>query len=293
MTRAWPARPPPSVIFPRALRRGLVETCRAVKLLFSEFNPEYAHYRYPYVVWAVPEAHETPADLYGAGCHPVTPDLRRFTLCRHLRVPLGGWRPDSENRRILRQGEGLALRLIPRDEYPLPPDKLAAWLAFAEARFGPGIMPAERLLGVFRGAVTTHVLSVTDAQAGGREVGAAVMHLEPPRLAHYYYAFYELDHRVRSLGLWMMTAMVRHCAELGFAHAYLGTCYSERALYKAQFTGLEFFNGVRWSTDVAQLKFLVRRDARARHLLQEPEFLAAEGGLVALEAATPFRHAAA
>ncbi|MFN0068626.1 MAG: GNAT family N-acetyltransferase [Limisphaerales bacterium] len=263
-----------------------------MKLLFSEFNPEYAHYRYPYVIWAVPEAHETPADLYGAGFHPVTPDLRRFTLCRHLRVPLAGWQPTSENRRILRQGEGLELKLIPRDEYPLPPDKLAAWLAFAEARFGTGIMRPARLEGVFHGAVTTHVLSVTDLRDGGREVGAAVMYLEPPRMAHYYYAFYELDHRLRSLGLWMMTAMVRHFAEQGFAHAYLGTCYSERALYKAQFSGLEFFNGVRWSPDLAQLKFLVRRDAAAMHLLLEPEFLAAEGGMEALETATPFRHAA-
>lgn len=265
---------------------------RAVKLLFSEFNPEYAQYRYPYVVWAVPEAHETPADLYGAGFHPVTPDLRCFTLCRHLRVPLSGWKPTSENRRILRQGGGLALRLIPRDDYPLPPDKLAAWLAFAEVRFGPGIMPAARLEGVFHGAVTTHVLSVTDALAGGREVGAAVLYLESPRMAHYYYAFYELNHRVRSLGLWMLTAMVGHFAAAGFAHAYLGTCYSERALYKAQFAGLEFFNGVRWSTSVAQLKFLVRRDPQARHLLQEPEFLAAEGGMEALKSATAFRHAA-
>lgn len=261
-----------------------------MKLLFSEYNPEYAHYRYPYVVWAVPEAHETPADLYGAGFHPVTPDLRRFTLCRHLRVPLAAWRPNSENRRILRQGAGLALRLVPRADYALTPERLAAWLAFAERRFGPGIMPAARLEGVFHGAVTTHVLSVSDAQAGGREVGAALLYLEPPRMAHYYYAFYALDHRLRSLGLWMMTAMLGHFAELGFGHAYLGTCYAERALYKAQFDGLEFFNGVRWSPEVKRLKFLVRRDARAGHLLQEPEFLAAEGGLEALAAATPFRH---
>jgi leucyl-tRNA---protein transferase len=271
---------------------GSTQAAGAMKLLFSEFAPEYAHYRYPYVVWAFPEPGETPADIYAAGFHPVSPDLKQFSLCRHLRVPLAGWQPTSENRRILRQGAEFRLDLVPRDDYPLSQEKMSGWLAFAEQRFGPAVMSAQRLEGVFRGAITTHVLVVRDLADAGREIGAAILYVEPPRMVHYYYSFYDLEHRVRSLGLWMMTAMIRFFAQAGFAHVYLGTCYSERALYKAQFDGLEFFNGVRWNTDIAQLKFMVRRDARAAHLAQEPEFMSQEGGIPGMVAATPFCHRA-
>ena len=85
-----------------------------MKLLFSEYDPDYSRYLYPYVVWASAEAHETPADLYEAGFHPASPQLDRFTLCRQLRLPLAGFELSSENRRILRRSEGLRLALHAR-----------------------------------------------------------------------------------------------------------------------------------------------------------------------------------
>lgn len=260
-----------------------------MKLLFSEFAPDYSKYRYPYVVWATPEPGETPADLYGSGFHPASPDLRRFTLCRHLRVPLAGWEPSSENRRILRKGGSASLELIDRTAFDFTPERQAHWLAFAEERFGNGIMTAERLEGLMTRGIVTHILVCRDEGDGNREVGAVLMYLEPPRMAHYYYAFYDLKHANRSLGLFLMTAALRFFQEAGFGHLYLGTCYSERALYKTQFNGLEFFNGLTWSTEVEHLKFLVRRDAQARHLLEEPDFLEWHGGLEGLLDRTEFR----
>ena len=116
-----------------------------------------------------------------------------------------------------------------------------------------------------------------------------LLYLEPPRMAHYYYAFYDLAHPNRSLGLGLMTSAVLHFRDAGFRWLYIGTCYSRRALYKDQFDGLEFFNGVAWSTDRAQLRHLVQRDARSTHLLQDPEFLARESGLDALAARSRHR----
>lgn len=179
---------------------------------------------------------------------------------------------------MLRKGEGLAVELVSRSAFEYTAERRARWLAFAEDRFGPGVMPGERLDALLRGRVITHVWLVREGDALGREVGAVLMYLEPPRLAHYYYAFYDRGHANRNLGLGLMTTAITWFRDAGFGHLYLGTCYSERALYKAQFAGLEFFDGVGWSTDVAQLKFLVRRDAQARHLLEDPEFLAANGG---------------
>lgn len=260
-----------------------------MKLLFSEFGPDYSRYLYPYVVWGVPEAGETPADLYAAGFHPASPDLARFTLCRHLRVPLAGWQPTSENRRILRKGDGMALTLVERSAFEYTSERRDRWLAFAEERFGKGIMTGERLDGLLNGRVITHVLLCRDEADGDREVGAVLMYLEPSRMAHYYYAFYDLRHANRSLGLFLMTAAVGFFRDAGFGHLYLGTCYSERALYKAQFDGIEFFDGLTWSTAVDQLKFLVRRDSRARHLLEEPDFVDRHGGFDGLVGRTDFR----
>lgn len=249
-----------------------------MRLLFSEFDPDYSQYRYPYVVWGIPDAGETPADLYQAGFHPASPALDRFVLCRHLRLPLAGFRLSSENRRILRKGDGLTLELEQRQAFDYSAEVRQRWLDFAEARFGPGIMPGARLDGLMAGRVITHILVARDSAASGRVVGAVLMYLEPPRLAHYYYAFYDLAGRNRNLGMFLMTQAVEFFRAAGYRHLYLGTCYSERARYKTQFEGVEFFNGLAWSADLNQLRFLLRRDARARHLLEEPEFLALAGG---------------
>lgn len=260
-----------------------------MKVLFSEFGPDYSRYLYPYVVWGLPEAHETPADLYAAGFHPASPGLERFTLCRHLRLPLPGFRPSSENRRILRKGESLDLTLIPRAEYAIDPVQRAGWLEFARLRFGPGIMPPERLDGLLHGRVITHLLVARDRQRDHRVVGTVLLYLEPPRMAHYYYAFYDLDHPHRSLGLWLMTSAAAYFQDQGFAHLYLGTCYSRRALYKTQFHGIEFFDGLQWSDNLDALKLLLRRDPASGHLLQDPEFLQFHGGLAPLTTQARFQ----
>jgi hypothetical protein len=71
-----------------------------------------------------------------------------------------------------------------------------------------------------------------------------------------------------------MTSAVALFAERGFKHLYLGTCYSQTALYKTQFAGAEFFTGFRWSGDLDELKFIIRRDKKElyQHLLETEEY---------------------
>ncbi len=259
-----------------------------MKLLFSETTPDYSRYLYPYVIWAVPEPGETPADLLAAGFLPASPQLDRFYLCRQIRVPLAGWTPSSENRRILRKGDGLTCALVPRGEFAYTPERKAAWLAYAAERFGDGVMSEQRLDTLMAAPVISHLLVFRDT-AAGREVGTALLFLQEPRLAFYYYAFYDLAYADRSVGMFMMTAAVKWFAERGGAHLHLGTCYSERALYKAQFAGVEFFNGFRWSTDMKELKHLLQRDPAGPHLLAERGFLEEQGGLDGIAAASRFR----
>lgn len=244
-----------------------------MKLLFSEARSDYGRYQYPYVIWAVPEAGEAPADLFNAGFLPSARGLGQFYLCRNVRVDLAKFKPSSENRRILRKGEGIEMKLVPRAEFELTPGRREFYRNYADVRYGKDVMPSERLELVFNSPLATHLLMFTNTQSGV-ELGVVVLYLEATRLAFYRYSFYDLNHFNRSLGMFMMTSATAYFAENRFAHLYLGTCYSERAFYKTQFAGVEFFNGFRWSENLMELKALLRRENEpsGQHLLENEAF---------------------
>jgi hypothetical protein len=244
-----------------------------MKLLFSEWKSDYGHYVFPYAVWAVPEPGETPADLFDLGFLPSSRHLDRFYLCRQVRVDTGRFRPSSENRRILRKGEGITAELIARADFDYTPARRQFCKTYADQRFGEGVMSWERLDGLFNAPITSHVLVFTD-EATGAEAGLATLYREANRMAFYYYAFYDLAYHQRSLGLHMMTTAVAFFAREAVPHLYLGSCYLPNARYKTQFAGAEFFNGFRWSADLRELKHLIERDSGAveQHLLETAAF---------------------
>jgi arginyl-tRNA--protein-N-Asp/Glu arginylyltransferase len=244
-----------------------------MKLLFSEQNSDYEHYQFPYAIWAIREEGETSADIFNAGFLPASRHLDRFYLCRQVRVELEKFEPSSENRRILRKGEGINVELIPREKFEYTPQRRQFFKAYADAKFGNDVMTFERLDSLFSTPIISHLLVFTDA-ATGKEIGVAALYVESGALAFYYYAFYDLDYSNRSLGMFMMTSAATEFAARGVKHLYLGTCYSENALYKTQFAGTEFFNGFRWSNNLEELKFLIQRDIKKQpaHLLEMTAF---------------------
>lgn len=262
-----------------------------MKLLFSEAQADYSRYLYPYVIWATPEPGEAPADLFNAGFLPGARGVDLFYLCRNLRLDLAAFKPSSENRRILRKGEGLTMKLVPRAEFDFSPARQEFFLKYAEARYGPGVMPPARLELLFNSPLATHLLVFNDA-ATGAETGVVLLYLEAPRVAFYRYSFFDLNHPNRSLGLFLMTTAALYFAEQKFTHLYLGTCYSERALYKTQFNSVEWFNGFRWSQNLDELKHALRRQpgSGGNHLLEDAEFEAKfyPSGRSAIAAASAF-----
>jgi hypothetical protein len=245
-----------------------------MKLVFSEHLSDYAHYTYPYAIWAFREEGERPSQLFAAGFLPAAFTLDRFYLCRQVRVDLAKFQPSSENRRVLRKGEGIRLELIPRDQFEFTPERRTFCKTYADAKWGQDKMTFARLDALMASPVITHLLVFTDT-ATGAEVGFATLYCEAPAMAHYYYGFYDLNHLGPNLGMFMMTSAAKHFAEARYRHLHLGTCYSKGALYKTQFAGVEFFNGFRWSEDLKELKFLIDRDVpgTVKHLLENEEYL--------------------
>jgi arginyl-tRNA--protein-N-Asp/Glu arginylyltransferase len=240
-----------------------------MKLLFSEAKSDYGNYIFPYAIWAFPEANETPADIFDRGFLPSSYALDRFYLCRHIRVCLPEFSASSENRRILRKGEGIEARIVSRAEFDFSERRRAFCKTYADAKFKPSGMSLERLDALLSSRIVTHVLMFTDC-ATNAEVGYVMLYMEEPRAAFYYYAFYDLAYYTRNLGMFMMTSAVVKLAECGVQQLYLGTCYSQNALYKFQFTGAEFFNGFAWSRNGKELRYLVEREQEpvTKHLLE-------------------------
>lgn len=242
-----------------------------MKILLSEARPDYAGYVFPYAVWGFLEPGETPATALSLGFLPSGSDLSRFYLCRQIRVPLDGFRPSSENRRILRKGDGIAAALVPAAEFDATEERIRLCLECASAHWSspPDRARIER---IFRAKTTTHVLSFRDP--GGSECGLVTLYLEGAT-GFYSNAFYRLEHPVANLGMFLMTETVRLLSEGGFRHLYLGTCYSNGALYKTGFPGVQFFDGRNWSGDLAALKHMIsRQETGTGHLLEDPEYLA-------------------
>ena len=263
-----------------------------MKLLFSEQKSDYDHYQFPYAIWAIPEAGETPADIFNAGFLPSSRNLDRFYLCRQVRVNLAKFKPSSENRRILRKGEDIRVELVPRAKFDYTPERRQFFKSYADIKFGKDTMTFERLDSLFHSPIISDLLVFTDAKTGG-EIGVATLYVEGEELAYYYYAFYDLNYYARNLGMFMMTSAVALFAERSCKNLYLGTCYSDNALYKTQFAGAEFFNGFRWSGDMDELKFIIQRDQGElrQHLLETDEYREEfyKGGLGKITDASEFR----
>ncbi len=244
-----------------------------MKLVFSEHVSDYANYIFPYAIWAFPERGEKPRHLFAAGFLPSSRNLDRFYLCRQVRVDLHRFTPSSENRRILRKGEGIEVRLVPRRRFHYTAQRREFCRGYADIKFGKDSMSAERLDNLFASPLITHLLVYTDTATGG-EVGLAMVYCDARALAFYYFAFYDLNYFQRNLGMFMMTSAVQLFAGRGTRHLYLGSCYSRNALYKTQFAGAEFFNGFRWSEDIDELKHLLARDTPGarQHAVESEEF---------------------
>jgi arginyl-tRNA--protein-N-Asp/Glu arginylyltransferase len=163
--------------------------------------------------------------------------------------------------------------LIPREKYDYSSERREFFKTYADIKFGKDVMTFERLDALFASPIISHLLVFTDLETE-KEIGVATIYLEGKSLAFYYYAFYDLNYYARNLGMFMMTSAVALFAERSCKNLYLGTCYSDNALYKTQFAGAEFFNGFRWSANLGELKFIIQRDKKdlSQHLLETEEF---------------------
>jgi len=189
-----------------------------------------------------------------------------------VRVNLAKFKPSSENRRILRKGAGIDVKLVPREKFDYTPERRQFFKTYADIKFGKDTMTFERLDALFAAPIISHLLVFTDV-ATGNEVGVATLYLEGKALAFYYYAFYDLNYYARNLGMFMMTSAVALSPSADETSLPRHLLF-DPALYKTQFAGAEFFNGFPLVVRPEGVEIYFTRDKKdlRQHLLETEEY---------------------
>lgn len=228
-----------------------------MKLFFSEYQPDYSKYYFPYQVYLVKDESDNLDDIYNMGFLPSRAKLNLFYLARSIRVNLQNFEQSSENRRVMRKVEYLKLEIksLEEFEYNYKIGKLGS--DFYKQRFGKGVMSAFRIKWLFTQGACSHVLVYYDKRKDNKIIGYCLV-TKTDKLIHYAYPFYDVEYIKENAGMGMMLKAICRAKDSKSDYIYLGTCYTESSLYKTQFSGVEYFNGFGWSEDIKELKNLVR-----------------------------------
>ncbi len=191
---------------------------------------------------------------------------------RSVRIDLSMFDLSSENRRILKKTEGLNLSpvALPLESYNIKIGKLAK--DFYDTKFEPGIMSAQKVKEMLTDQKASNFnlllrYSIYAITPGGDKPSTASQTLiaatgyaicySSPDMLHYSYPFYDLE-SPKDTGLGMMIRAVQYAKEAGMRYIYLGSLQRPTDTYKLQFSGLEWFDGKNWQTDVGPLKAILR-----------------------------------
>lgn len=196
---------------------------------------------------------------------------------RSVRVRLEDFSLSSENKRIIKLGETAKIHLV-EDPTELPMD-LGTYQRNAQGgqaihsmgakfyteKFGEGTFSANALFALCTDPTRTSFNLLLRYVYGWDGVspdasvpyGYAICY-QNPALVHYAYPFYDLTVSVPTLGMGMMLKAVVWAQETGKEYVYLGSAQRPEDTYKLQFSGIEWFDGEVWQTDVGQLKDLLR-----------------------------------
>lgn len=232
------------------------------RIFLSEYVHSYNTYTFGYALYAERVGNELLDPIWEQGFLTYTGNWRSelqhlFYMTRSVRVDLRAFELSSENRRIRRKFEDMPFTVT---EYPaLHFLENQAMIAFCLSNFKAAhAMPEARLKRVLQCEPEATVVEYKD------EVGvprAYIIEIKGKEASHHYYDFYDQTLADRSFGMWLMLDRTDNAKKAGKKYYYLGTLYGEGALYKANFSPLEFWTGNGWSADTKALKQLARSDS--------------------------------
>lgn len=165
---------------------------------------------------------------------------------RSVRIDLNKFELTSENRRILRKGEeiGFESHTIPYPNYSWEIGKIAK--NFYDKKAG-GAFSANKIKELI---TTNHNFN---SFLSFLNIGYVICY-KNNHIIHYSYPFYDIEKAPKDMGLIMMTKIISESKTEGLKYIYLGSLQRPSDVYKLQFSGIEWFDGKEWKTDLEEVK---------------------------------------
>ncbi len=228
----------------------------------SEFVHSYKTYSFGYCNYAVKEKKDLLSDIYQMGYLPYTGKERIqdvLYMARSSRINLKDFILNSENRRITKKFDVKFKSVeIPLKEFDFKDKKFIDFcLNYFKQRHGKDVMSEDRLRTVLNANFITEIIVYKDEN---ENIVAYVFEVGDERMSHFWFSFFDLDYAYQSLGMWLMIDRARQSKKDNKKYFYIGTVYGEKALYKTNFSFLEYWNGNEWVNDKKGLKKRSRED---------------------------------
>lgn len=190
--------------------------------------------------------------MYDAGFVFTRIGKGEMTQTRSIRLNLKKFELTSENRRVLKKTEGLQMKIIqlPHPDYDWRIHKMG--FDFYTKKFGPKTFSANKIKELLT-SENSNFNTLLEFEWNGQTAGYAIC-FENKNWLHYGYPFYDLSASIPNLGISMMTRAIIWAKEKGKKFVCLGSARNAAAVYKLQFSGVEWFDGKQWNTDLKELK---------------------------------------
>lgn len=194
----------------------------------------------------IDDSPETISRMYDNGFVFTRIDKGVMHQTRSVRINLDRFEASSENRRILRKGESIIMESheIPYSGYSWEIGKLAKDFYDVKAQGAFSVNKIREIL------TTPHNFNFLISFS---KLGYAICY-KNNSILHYSYPFYDLANTPKDMGLIMMTKTISEAQTLGLKYVYLGSLQRPTDVYKLQFTGIEWFDGKEWKSDVKEVK---------------------------------------
>src|SRR3989338_8366172 len=169
---------------------------------------------------------------------------------RSLRIDLSKFELSSENKRILKKTEKLPFTIHDLEsgdfEYKWGMAKLAK--DFYD-RFGEKTFSANKAKELLTVPSKSNFNTLLDFGSG------YVICYESKNIMHYAYPFYSLSRpAAKDMGVGRRIRAIEGAKEQDKKDGYLGSAQRSSDTYKLQFSGLEWFDGSNWQTDLGTLR---------------------------------------
>jgi arginyl-tRNA--protein-N-Asp/Glu arginylyltransferase len=186
---------------------------------------------------------------------------------RSVRIDMEKFSMNSENRRILKKvltPEAIGLFEafpLPLKDYDWTLGKMAK--DFYDKKFGPGIMSVQKIKEILTDQKKSNFNVLARYVGKNKDIGWSICY-ENNEMFHYSYPFYDIENSPKDMGLGMMTMMISFLKDSSnnksLKYVYLGSLQRPTDTYKLQFSGIEWFDGEMWQTDLEKVKELLKSD---------------------------------